>query len=115
MANPNKVENKEKPAAELEVRGFLVTGCNVCPFVGGETGGYGDMEIMGYFCKLYRKEFENPDWDSKYMSGCRNEIPKAFPKFCRLKPVKDQCAKVTQKYKRVVDELRTIMRVVDDE
>jgi hypothetical protein len=107
-------DKKKVTTEELEVRGFLTTGCNQCPFVRQTTGGYGDMEILGYYCGLYNKEFPNPDWDDRHMSGCKNSVPKGFPKFCRLKKVTDQSATILQRYKRVVDELRIIMRVIDD-
>jgi hypothetical protein len=107
-------EKKKVVAEELEVRGFLTTGCNQCPFVRQTTGGYGDMEILGYYCGLYNKEFPNPDWDDRHMSGCKNSVPKGFPKFCRLKKVTDQSATILQRYKRVVDELCIIMRIIDD-
>jgi hypothetical protein len=98
----------------LEVRGFLVTGCNTCPFTSDRTGGYGDMEILAHYCRLYNKEFVNPDWDSKYMSGCKNSVPKGFPKFCRLKPLKDQQAFITQKYKRIKDEIDIITKIINE-
>lgn len=110
----NRLVQKEEPVVGLEVRGFLVTGCNVCPFSADRHGGYGDMEILAHYCRLYNKEFENPDWDDRYMSGCKNEVPKAFPKFCRLKPVNDQTSRIVQKYKRVRDELAIVQRIIDE-
>jgi len=99
---------------DLEVRGFLTTGCNQCPFVRQHTGGYEDMEITGYYCGLYNKDFPNPDWDSKHMYGCKNSVPKGFPKFCRLKKVTDQSAAILQRYKRIIDELKIIKRIIND-
>jgi hypothetical protein len=106
--------DKKKIIEELEVRGFLTTGCDQCPFVRQSTGGYQDMEVLGYYCGLYNKEFPNPDWDSKYMHGCKNSVPKGFPKFCRLKKVDDQSAMILQRYKRIIDELRIIKRIIND-
>jgi hypothetical protein len=97
-----------------EIRGFLVTGCNECPFVGEDVGGYDRSEILSYFCKLYSKEFENPDWDERYMYGCRNKVPTAFPKFCQLKRVEDKNATIHQKYKRIVGLLKTATNLIEE-
>ena len=107
-------QKKKDEFKGLEVRGFLVTGCNTCSFVASRNGGYGDMEILAHYCRLYNREFENPDWDDRYMSGCKNSIPTAFPKFCRLKPVANQSAYITQKYKRIVDELKIINKIIEE-
>jgi hypothetical protein len=98
---------------DLEVRGFLVTGCKSCPFVETDLGGYDRNEILGYYCKLYSREFEGKG-DGYYHGGCKNEVPDGFAKFCRLKNVEDRNAKIYQKYKRVVDLLKTANSVIEE-
>lgn len=70
--------------------------------------------FWGNYCGLYNKDFPNPDWDSKHMYGCKNSVPKDFPKFCRLEKVTDQSATILKRYKLIVDGLRIIMRIIDD-
>ena len=86
-----------------------------CPFVRQTTGGYGDMEIESYYCGLYNKEFPNPDWDSKYMSGCKNECSKRISEILQVE--KSYMTSLQQFYKnirRIVDEIKIIERVIND-
>jgi hypothetical protein len=100
---------------ELEVRGFLVTGCSDCAFAAENPGAGRDYNgIEYYYCKLSGKQFENPDWDDRYMSGVCNSIPKGFATFCRLKPIKDRHSRVMQKYKRVVKLLNDANAVIKE-
>jgi hypothetical protein len=98
---------------DLEVRGFLVTGCKDCPFVEEEIGGYDRSEIMGYFCRLYKREFEQEDQDHR-IYGCKNKVPEGFSKFCRLKRIEDEYSKMHQKYKRIVDQINTTKSIIEE-
>ncbi len=97
---------------EKEVRGFLVTGCNNCSFADADTGEYDTINY--YYCKLYKKEFPNPKWNPKFMSGTRNSIPTGFPKFCRLKPISDQNAKVYQRYIKLRVKIREMIDIIEE-
>ena len=49
------------------------------------------------------------------MSGTRNEIPKDFPKFCRLTKVDGEVEKLVTKYNSVTNLVKKISKVMDDE
>ncbi len=88
---------------DLEVRGFLTTGCAECMLAETSTGGYDNSEIKGYFCKINQREI-----------GTRHKLPDGFPDHCRLKLMINVAAKEHQKYKRVVDLLKTATSVIEE-
>jgi hypothetical protein len=89
--------------SELEVRGFLTTGCNDCQFAQEKTGGYDNDTILGYWCLLSQREI-----------GKGHNIPESFPDNCRLKRIEDKNATVYQKYKRIVEQIKIANEIIED-
>lgn len=87
---------------DLEVRGFLTTGCNKCGFAEPHVGDYD--AILGYYCKLS---------NLKIATNCM-DLPESFPTNCRLKRIDDMNTKIHQKYKRVADLINTAHAVIKE-
>ncbi len=88
---------------DLEVRGFLTTGCNKCRFAEADVGDYD--AIRGYYCKLSNHKIE---------TNASMDLPEAFPRNCRLKIYSDANTKTHQKYKRIVDLLTTANVIIKE-
>ncbi len=89
---------------QQEVRGFYVIKCMECPFRRDNLGGYDREVIESTSCMLRQRLI---DEEEAYSLG--------FPKMCPLSPIKNADTLIFQRYKRIVEQIKLINRIIKDE